>query len=130
MRYKPKNAKTVFIIVILVVLATVLAGWSGIASIRSAVRIGYSGHAGWSSWSGTYSSLDGTMQKSIHPKEDVLHVEVMTKKGSIAITIKDKEGTVIFDESNIGTSSFDVKVTGKVTVKIVAEDHTGSFSIE
>ncbi len=101
----------------------------GIESTRSATRIGYVGTEGWSSWTGRYNSLDGTMKKSIHPKTDVLHIEVKTDSGTISIEIQDTDGNLIFDEFNIGTASFNVDVPEKVTVKIVADSHKGSFSI-
>lgn len=111
------------------VIAAVIASRSGFASTRTATRVGYAGHNGWRSWSGSYILLDGTMQKSIHPKGDILHVEVKTETGTISIEIKDADGNVIFDESDIGTASFNVDVSGKVTVKIVADSHKGSFAI-
>lgn len=70
------------------------------------------------------------MKKSIHPKADVLHIEVRTDSGIISVEIQDADGNIIFDELDIGTSSFNVAVSGKVTVKIVADRHMGSFSIE
>ena len=98
--------------------------------IRNATRIGYIGNSGWSSWSGKYSLLDGTMNKSIHPKNDILSIDVKTESGEISIKIQDTEENVIFDETNIGTGSYNVSVSGKVTVKIKADKHKGSFSIE
>lgn len=97
---------------------------------RGATRIGYVGNAGYGSWSGRYSSLDGTMKKSIHPKANVLHIEVRTEEGTISIEIQDADGNVIFDEYDIGTASYEVAVSGKVAVKITADSHKGSFSIE
>ncbi len=70
------------------------------------------------------------MTRNLHPKTDTLQVEVQTDSGTISIEIQDEDGNVIFDESNIGTASFDVDVSGKVTVKIEADHHKGSFSIE
>ena len=102
----------------------------GIGSIRSATRIGYIGSERYSSWTGRYRFLDGTMKKTIHPKTDVLHIEVRTDDGIISIEIQDADGNVIFDEYDIGTASFDVVVSGKVVVKIMADSHKGSFSIE
>lgn len=119
------------LIVILISFGSIcLAGTLGIGSIRSATRIGYVGTEGRSSWTGRYSSLDGMMKKSIHPKADVLHIEVRTDSGIISVEIQDADGNIIFDELDIGTSSFNVAVSGKVTVKIVADRHMGSFSIE
>ena len=102
----------------------------GIESSGSAIRIGYVGSEGYSSWSGRYSSLDGTMKRSIHPKTDMLHIDVTTDSGTISIEIKDADGSVIFDEHDIGTESFEIAVSGKVVVRITAENHKGSFDIE
>ena len=96
----------------------------------NATRIAYVGNSGWSSWNGSYGSLDGTMQKTIHPKTDMLHIEVETDSGAISVEIEDAEGKVILDEYDIGTESFDVDVSGKVVIKITADSHKGSFSIE
>lgn len=102
----------------------------GFGSSRSGTRIGYVGSEGYRNWSGRYRSLDGTMKKWIHPETDVLHIEVRTDEGIISMEIQDVDGNVIFDEYDIGTASFDVAVSGKVVVKITAEHHKGSFSIE
>lgn len=102
----------------------------GIESARSATRIGYIGNAGYSSWNGRYGFLDGAMKKTVHPKTDVLHIEVTTDDGTISIEIRDADGNVIFDKYDIGTESFDVAVPEKVVVRIIADSHKGSFSIE
>lgn len=119
------------LIVILISLGSVfLTQTLGIESTRSSTRIGYVGNEGYSSWNGKYTSLNGTMKKSIHPKTDMLHIEVKTDAGVISIEIQDADGNVIFDEYDIGTASFDVAVPGKVVVRIIAESHKGSFSVE
>ena len=102
----------------------------GIESPGSTTRIAYVGNAGYRSWAGRYSSLDGTMKKNIHPKTDVLHIETETDDGIISIEIQNADGDVIFDEYDIGTASFDIAVSGKVVVRIIADNHKGSFSIE
>lgn len=119
------------LIVILISLGSVfLTQTLSIESTRSATRIGYVGNEGYSSWNGKYTSLNGTMKKSIHPKTDMLHIEVKTDAGVISIEIQDADGNVIFDEYDIGTASFDVAVPGKVVVRVIAESHKGSFSVE
>lgn len=118
-------------IVILVTFGSVfLKQTLGIGSAVSATRIGYVESGGYSSWSVKYISLNGSMRRSIHPKEDVLHIEVKTDSGSISIEMQDADGNVIFDEDDIGTASFDVEVSGKVVVWIMADSHKGSFSIK
>ncbi len=129
MKFKPKDKKTTSIILIVAAVAIGIAYFTGFASTRTATRIGYFGHEGWSSWSGSYVILNGTMKKTLHPNGEVLNVGVVTKSGTISIEIKDADGNVIFDEGNIGTETFNVDVSGKVSVRIEADNHKGSFSI-
>ena len=126
MKHKPKS---VILIIVLTVIGILVARALGFASTRTATRIGYIGNEGWSTWSGSYTLLDGTMEKSVHPKGDDLHITVETEEGTISIAIKDADGNMIFDENNIGTTSFDAEVSGKVTVRIIADHHKGSFAI-
>ena len=121
---------TILIVIIISLGSVFLTQTLGIESTRSATRIGYVGNEGYSSWNGKYTSLNGTMKKSIHPKTDMLHIEVKTDAGVISIEIQDADGNVIFDEYDIGTASFDVAVPGKVVVRVIAESHKGSFSVE
>lgn len=99
-------------------------------SVRSSTRIGYVGNDGRSHWSGRYVMLDGTMEKNIRPEKNSLHIEVETTSGTISIEIRDENGVVIFDKKDIASEMFDLNASGKVRVKITAEKHRGSFSIE
>lgn len=131
MKYKPKNPKTIVLIFVTVIALIVAANFLGIGTMRSAIRIGYVGNDGWRNWSASYILLNGTMQHTIRPKTspDILHIEVETEEGTISIEIKDTDGNIIFDGNDIGTTSYEVEVPGKVTIKIVADNHKGSFSI-
>ena len=124
-----KRYGTVMLLIGVAVIAIFVFQKLDFVAVRSGTRIGYIGNEGWSSWSGSYISLDGMMRKSIHPKGDVVHVEVKTEAGTISIEMKDTHGDVIFKQDNIETSSFDVKVSGKVTIRIEADHHRGSFDI-
>ena len=42
----------------------------------------------------------------------------------------DNEGNKIFSEKAIQTKEFEVKVSGKITIRIDGDDHEGSFSFE
>lgn len=130
MRYKPKDKKTTVMIVVIALLASVIAVRAGFASTRSATRIGYVGNEGWSSWSGRYFRLNGTMEKAIHPKGSTIHVAVETESGTFSMEIRDREGNVLYQGSGMETSAFDVEVPEKIVVRIVADSHKGSFSIE
>ena len=131
MKFKPKSTRTTILILVVAAVLMVIAYFMGFTSTRSTTRIGYSGNEGWRSWSGSYAMLSGSMQKTIHPKdtETTLHIDVITKSGNISIQIFDKDRNVIFKQTNIGTEAFEVSVSGKVIVRIDAEQHKGSFSI-
>lgn len=124
------SVATILLVILLSFGSIFLTETLGIGSARSATRIGYMGNEGYSSWTGRYSFLDGTMKKSIHPKTDVLHVEVRTDDGILSMEIQDTDGKAIFDEYDMGTASFDIAVSGKVVVRITADSHKGSFSIK
>ena len=118
-------------LLILAIEAVVLAViWGGGFSTRSAVRIAYTGSETRSNWTGRYASLDGTMRKTIHPKGDQLHIEVETKSGTISMEVRDADGELLFDGDDMETGTFDVPVSGKVTVLIEADHHQGSFRID
>ena len=129
MKYKPKSPKSAVIFVIIVVVAIILLSALGIGTLRSGIRVGYVSHDSLHSWSASYFWLLGRLQHTIYPETDTLHVEVKTESGTISIEMKDADGNVIFSKNNIGTSSFEVNVSGKVVIKIEADQHKGSFNI-
>ena len=124
---KRKKAWLLILAIAAVVLAVI---WGGGFSTRSAVRIAYTGSETRSNWTGRYASLDGAMRKTIHPKGDQLHIEVETKSGTISMEFRDADGELLFDGDDMETGTFDVPVSGKVTVLIEADHHQGSFRID
>lgn len=132
MKYKPKSLKLTVLIIVIVVAWIAVANFLGIGTMRSAACIGYVGNDGLRSWTARYSMLDGKLKHTIRPKDTqgTIHVEVVTESGSISIEMKEADGNVIFDEDDIATSSFDVNISGKVVIRIEADKHKGSFSIE
>ena len=129
MKYKPKSLKSIIIFAVMIVAVIFFLNYLGIGTQRSVTRIGYAGKDGWSSWSASYTLLDGWMQHTIRPKTDTLHVEVRTESGTISIEMKDTDGNIIFYETDIGTSSFEVHVSGKVVIRVEADHHKGGFDI-
>ena len=69
------------------------------------------------------------MKKVLHPDGDTLSISTETESGAISIEVKDKDGTRIFEEENIGTADFQIDVSGKVEVRIEADNHKGGFDI-
>lgn len=131
MKYRPKNLKSIILLIVIIVAAILFMNFFGIGTQRSATRVGYISSNGWRSWSASYTLLDGWLQHTIHPETepDTLHVEVVTESGTLSMEMKDENGNIFFSESNIETSSFDVEVPGKVVVRVEADNHKGSFDI-
>jgi len=130
MQYKSKEKKMTVVVLLLALIAIGIAKGAGFANTRSAMRIGYTGNEGRRSWSGRYVFLDGTMKKSLHPKNDVVRIAVETQSGTISMEITDADGNTVFCENAIETGTFAVEVSGKIVVKITADGHKGSFCIE
>lgn len=87
------------------------------------------GNEDWRGWSGRYVRLNETMQKTIYLKNGTVHVEVETESGTFAMTIKDPDGNILFQESEMRTTSFDLEVPEKIVVRITVNSNKGSFSI-
>jgi len=103
----------------------------GLGTTRSGVRIGYSETATRNRWVAEYSFMDGYLQRNLWTadNEDNITIVIQTEEGSIAIEVKDEEKNVIFSQKNMESGTYEVEVTGKYTVRIMAEDHKGGFYI-
>lgn len=133
MRLKSKEIKSVIFIALVVIVFIAVAGYFGIGT----TRIGFSGY-GYREriddqrWTASYNMLSGRMKHTIKPKDsqDTLHIDVVTDSGSLSIKVTDTHKNIIFDEENIKTGSFDVNISGKISVIVKADDHKGSFDIK
>ncbi len=126
-RYRAKGPLAFILAGILVAAVIIVSVVFGTG--RSSVRIGYVGHSGRQSWSASYAMLTGRERHTLHPKGDALHVEVETRSGDLSMEMEDGAGNVIFSESDIQTSSFNVEVSGKTVITVRAEGHRGGFEI-
>lgn len=104
---------------------------SGIATIDSGLKLGWVENKGMDHWSATYAFHDGYQQRTINTDGEatVLEVEIVSSSGEIGMTVTDENGNVIYDQQGIEMSSFEIEISGKVTVKITGEDHKGSYSL-
>ena len=96
-----------------------------IPTIDSGLKLGWVENKGMDHWSATYAFHDGYQQRTINTDGEatVLEVEIVSSSGEIGMTVTDENGNVIFDQQGIETSSFEIEISGKVTVKI-----TGSYA--
>lgn len=129
-KYKPKDLKTTLLIIAVAVVAVIAAKAMGFSSTHSATRIMYSSSEGWSNWSASYFMLDGTMEKTVHTEDGMISISVVTESGSISVEIRDSDGNVVFDQDDMQSGSYTVSAEQKVTVRIEADHHKGSFLIE
>lgn len=133
----PKGKAAPYKIVIGVLVIVAIAGVAacgilgGLGTIRSGTRVMYIGNEGRNYWSGNYQYFDGFQQRNfwVEEDEDSIRMTVTTEEGTIAIEIKDSKGNVIFSETNMGSGEYEVEASGKVTIRIEAEEHKGSFDI-
>ena len=104
---------------------------SGVAPTGSGLQMGWVESNTRDHWSATYAFHDGYQQRTINTDGEptVLEVEIVSSSGEIGMMITDENGNVIYDQQRIETSSFEIEISGKVTVKITGEDHKGSFSL-
>ncbi len=113
---------------VVLVAAVLVANYFGVGTMRSALRIGYFDTDSRQSWSASYALLSGWMQRTLYPEGDILQVEVKTDAGTLSMEMWDGEGNLIFSQQDMN-GTYQVPAAGKVTVKITAQDHRGSFSI-
>ena len=104
---------------------------SGVAPTGSGLQMGWVESNTRDHWSATYAFHDGYQQRTINTDGEatVLEVEIISSSGEIGMTVTDENGNVIYDQQGIETSSFEIEISGKVTVKITGEDHKGSCSL-
>lgn len=133
--YEEKNKKqyaSIFLLPVLIAVCVFLLLFFSGSSLRSGIRLGFSEHGTRSEWTAHYQRLDGTMRKTIYPSEDASSylISVDTKKGSLSIVLTEKDGDIVFSETNIASGTYLVTLTKAVKTVITADGHRGSFSIE
>lgn len=127
-----KGASIAFLLLAGAILIPLLAGpLGGLTAYGSGMRIGYADNLTGDTWQARYQLLSGWRERAVNTDSQatMLHIEISTDSGTVRLTVTDESGTVVFDQSNIPTSAFDVDISGKVTVRITGEDHRGSFCI-
>ena len=114
-----------------VVVAMVIVLRSGVAPTGSGLQMGWVESNTRDHWSATYSYHNGWQQRTINTdgESTTLEVEIVSSSGEIGMTVTDENGNVIFDQQTMETSSLEIKISGKVTIRITGEDHKGSFSL-
>ena len=126
---KAKNKKQTIAWVVIIIAIVMTVCFGDITSLNSSTRIMYFDSKGRDYWKAEYQYLNGYMQRTLWLEdEDTLHVSIETDEGEFALQIIDVDGNIIYSEVRMQTKEFDVDVSGKITIRIEAEKHEGSFS--
>ena len=112
-----------------VVLLLLFAFTSGIATSGSGLRVGWVENNSLNKWTANYAFFDGTRQRIVNADGNpaVLMADITTTSGDFGMTVTDEQGNVLFSQQGIETSTLELDIPGKVTVKITGDDHKGSF---
>lgn len=132
MNRKSEKFRSVILTALIIIACIAAVKFSGAGATRSSSGIGYLEHSGPQNWSADYLMLDGTIKHTIRPEPDqkALHIEVVTESGGISVEVTDKEGNTVFHEDHMQSADYDVTISGNVVVRVDADKHKGSFSIE
>ena len=113
--------------------STVLWSSSGGTTYSSGSASMLVGNSGQTHWDARYSKLNGFRQRKVSLYEGlhIFTVEMLTNSGEISLSIKGKSGTDYYSGSAIPTSTFSIVVDGndKVTIRVDAKNHSGSYKI-
>lgn len=121
----------VLVILFILLLVTSVGGFGGLGTIRSGTRMMFFSNEGRSYWHANYQYFDGYMQRNLWVDEDgVLEIDIETDEGILALEIKDEDGNIIYTEENVGTKEFELEVSGRVTIRLEADGHEGSFDFD
>lgn len=80
----------------------------------------------------TYSKFNGNKYTKIDLDAGiVISAEIVSTSGSIQLLVTDKDGNEIFNQSQLQTGSYTVNIekVSKYTIKVIAENAYGSYSI-
>ena len=116
-------------IVIVIFWLTIIFG--DMTYINSSTHVMFLESFGRNYWNAEYQYFDGFMQRTLRMEEDdVLHVSIETVEGDLDVEVINVEGDIIYSEESVGTKEFDIDVSGKVSVRVIGEEHEGRFGFE
>ncbi len=92
-------------------------------------------HSGDNYWEASYEKFDGYKERYVTISGEGSHtftVEIVSNSGALGLTVEDSEGEEFYTGNDLPSASFTVGVDspGKYTVRVDADDHTGSFNIK
>ena len=125
-----KKASAAVFLALVAILVPLLAGpLLGLTASGSGLRVGYSDSFTGDTWQARYQLLTGFRERVVNTSGDpaTLHAEITTESGSVSLTVTDILGNVVFSQKDIPTSTFEIEIPGKVTIRVTGSGHRGSF---
>ncbi len=110
------------------VIAVVLSFLSGCLFMSSEIKtLDY--------WKISYKKFNGSKERKVKISGEGEHtftVDIVTESGTLGLSIEDENGTSIYDNDELSTSSFEVKAdgAGKYKIQFEGKDHSGSFEVK
>ncbi len=123
-----RDKAAAFAVIILIAMA--VSGIGGFGTVRSGTRMMYVSSEGPSFWKASYQYFDGYISRKLWvDAEGFLDVSVDTEEGRIGMEIKDAEGNILYQKSDMGSCKFSLPAEGKVSILIQLDQHKGGFEI-
>ena len=124
-----KKGKSAILAVVVILVILLVTGNIGITRSQ-ALRIKSKEFATKTQWSVEHQFCDGYMSRTMQAaNEEDVQIVVVTEEGNISIKIEDMDGNIIFEQEEIPSGNYPVKLDGKYKVRVEFEDHRGSFYI-
>ena len=124
-----KKGKSAILAVVVILVILLVTGNIGVTRSQ-ALRIKSKEFATKTQWSVEHQFCDGYMSRTMQAaNEEDVQIVVVTEEGNISIKIEDMDGNVIFEQEEIPSGNYPVKLDGKYKVRVEFEDHRGSFYI-
>ncbi len=121
--------KKIFALILIVICL------GGCASFGSSAVLVMDEDSGDDYWKASYVKFNGYKERYISVSgegEHTFSVEIVTDSGELGLTIEDGEGEECYTGNELPSTSFTVGVDspGKYTLRVDADDHTGSFNVK
>ena len=124
-----KKGKSAILAVVVILVILLVTGNIGVTRSQ-ALRIKSKEFATKTQWSVEHQFCDGYMSRTMQAaNEEDVQIVVVTEEGNISIKIEDMDGNIIFEQEEIPSGNYPVKLDGKYKVRVEFEDHRGSFYI-
>ena len=130
---KKMDMKVAIPVMVGVLVLVIILKSFGLLTFRSGTRFGFAGNDGVHKFNGSYTKITGSMTHTLRPSKDsnTIHCEITSKSGSLHVEITQKgDDKVILDKEFTGNETFDLTAEGKVTMKLSASRHSGSYSFK